>query len=93
MAIRLIAHNTIRMMTTNQIGDLFVNLNGIMSENKFGFNFSLITEHGSRLGPSRCRQGPIPGAAYFQLPLVGSQRGNARDHLPADVGTACSRYR
>jgi CubicO group peptidase (beta-lactamase class C family) len=51
--VRLIAHNTIRMMTTNQIGDLFVNLNGIMSENKFGFNFSLVTEHGSRLGPSQ----------------------------------------
>jgi len=51
--VRLLAHNTIRMMTTNQIGDLFVNLYGITSENKFGFNFSLITEYGSRLGPSQ----------------------------------------
>ncbi len=51
--VRILSHNTVRMMTVNQIGDLFVNLNGIMSENKFGFNFALITEKGSRLGPSQ----------------------------------------
>jgi CubicO group peptidase (beta-lactamase class C family) len=51
--VRLLSHNTIRMMTMNQIGDLFVNLNGITSENKFGFNFSIISENGSRLGPSQ----------------------------------------
>lgn len=51
--VRLLAHNTVRMMTVNQIGDLFVNLNGITSENKFGFNFSIISEKGSRLGPSQ----------------------------------------
>jgi len=51
--VRILSHNTIRMMTVNQIGDLFVNLNGVMSENKFGFNFALITENGSRLGPSQ----------------------------------------
>jgi CubicO group peptidase (beta-lactamase class C family) len=51
--VRILAHNTVRMMTMNQIGDLFVTLNGIVSENKFGFNFSLITENGSRLGPSQ----------------------------------------
>ncbi len=51
--VRLLAHNTVRMMTMNQIGDLFVNLNGITSENKFGFNFSIISENGSRLGPSQ----------------------------------------
>jgi CubicO group peptidase (beta-lactamase class C family) len=51
--VRLLAHNTVRMMTVNQIGDLFVNLNGITSENKFGFNFSIISENGSRLGPSQ----------------------------------------
>jgi len=49
---RLLAHNTVRMMTMNQIGDLFVNL-GIPTENKFGFGFSIITEEGSRLGPSQ----------------------------------------
>ena len=51
--VQLLSRNTVRMMTTNQIGNLFVNLYGITSENKFGFNFSLITEEGSRLGPSQ----------------------------------------
>jgi len=50
--VRLLAPNTVRMMTMNQIGDLFVNL-GVKTENKFGFGFSLITENGSRLGPSQ----------------------------------------
>jgi len=50
--IRLLAHNTVRMMTVNQIGDLFVNL-GVQTENKFGFGFSIITENGSRLTPSQ----------------------------------------
>jgi len=30
-----------------------VNLGGVRSENKFGFGFSIITENGSRLGPSQ----------------------------------------
>jgi CubicO group peptidase (beta-lactamase class C family) len=51
--VRLLAHNTVRMMTMNQIGDLFVNLSGVKSENKFGFGFSIITENGSRLTPSQ----------------------------------------
>jgi CubicO group peptidase (beta-lactamase class C family) len=50
--VRLLAHNTVRMMTMNQIGDLFVNL-GVKTENKFGFGFSITTENGSRLGPSQ----------------------------------------
>ncbi|HTQ66697.1 MAG TPA: serine hydrolase domain-containing protein [Puia sp.] len=50
--VRLLSHNTVRMMTMNQIGDLFVNL-GVKTENKFGFGFSIITENGSRLGPSQ----------------------------------------
>jgi len=50
--VRLLAHNTVRMMTMNQIGDLFVNL-GVKSENKFGFGFSIISENGSRLTPSQ----------------------------------------
>lgn len=50
--VRLLAHNTVRMMTMNQIGDLFVNL-AVKTENKFGFGFSIITENGSRLGPSQ----------------------------------------
>jgi len=51
--VRLLAHNTVRMMTMNQIGDLFVNLSGVKTENKFGFGFSIITENGSRLTPSQ----------------------------------------
>jgi len=50
--VRLLARNTVRMMTMNQIGDLFVDL-GVKTENKFGFGFSIITEKGSRLGPSQ----------------------------------------
>jgi CubicO group peptidase (beta-lactamase class C family) len=46
---RLISRNTVRMMTMNQIGDLFV----AGSENKFGFGFAIITDNGSRLGPSQ----------------------------------------
>jgi CubicO group peptidase (beta-lactamase class C family) len=44
---RYLAHNTIRMMTMNQIGDLS------LGEAKFGFGFSIITENGSRLTPSQ----------------------------------------
>lgn len=51
--VRLLARNTVRMMTMNQISDLFVNLGGVKTENKFGFGFSIITENGSRLGPSQ----------------------------------------
>jgi CubicO group peptidase (beta-lactamase class C family) len=51
--VRLLARNTIRMMTMNQIGDLFVNLSGVKTENKFGFGFSIITENGSRSTPSQ----------------------------------------
>ena len=51
--VRLLAPNTVRMMTMNQIGDLYVALNGVKSELKFGFGFSLITENGSRNTPSQ----------------------------------------
>ena len=51
--VRLLARNTVRMMTMNQIGDLYVQINGIKTENKFGFGFSIITENGSRLTPSQ----------------------------------------
>ncbi|HVN58287.1 MAG TPA: serine hydrolase [Bacteroidales bacterium] len=47
--VRLLSRNTVRMMTMNQIGDLTVTY----TENKFGFGFSIITEAGSRLGPSQ----------------------------------------
>jgi CubicO group peptidase (beta-lactamase class C family) len=51
--VRLLSHNSVRMMTMNQIGDLFVNIGGIKTENKFGFGFSIITENGSRSTPSQ----------------------------------------
>lgn len=47
--VQLLSRNTVRMMTMNQIGDLFVT----GSENKFSFGFSLITDNGSRLTPSQ----------------------------------------
>jgi CubicO group peptidase (beta-lactamase class C family) len=50
--VRLLAPNTVRMMTMNQIGDLFVNL-GVKTENKFGLGFSITTDEGSRLGPNQ----------------------------------------
>jgi len=49
--VRLLARNTVRMMTMNQIGDLSVNI-GTSKDNKFGFGFSIISESGSK-GPSQ----------------------------------------
>lgn len=46
--VRLLTPNTVRLMITNQIGDLFVG-----EDDKFGFGFSLVTEEGSRNTPSR----------------------------------------
>ena len=67
---RLLAHNTVRMMTMNQIGDLFVNVTG-PTENKFGFGFSIITEQGSRLTPSQAGTyswGGVFSTSYFVDP-------------------------
>jgi CubicO group peptidase (beta-lactamase class C family) len=50
--VRYLAHNTVRMMTMNQIGDLVVNL-AVPTENKFGLGFSIVTENGSRLAPNQ----------------------------------------
>ncbi|MBN8575866.1 MAG: beta-lactamase family protein [Cytophagales bacterium] len=47
---RLLARNTVRLMTMNQIGELFVNP---ATDTKFGFGFALVTEKGSRLTPSQ----------------------------------------
>ena len=58
---------SVRMMTMNQIGDLFVNA----TENKFGFGFSIITENGSRLGPSQAGTyawGGVFSTTYFVDP-------------------------
>jgi len=50
--VRLLARNTVRMMTTNQIGDLNVNI-GDSKDNKFGFGFAVVSESGSRFTPSQ----------------------------------------
>jgi CubicO group peptidase (beta-lactamase class C family) len=45
--VRILARNSVRMMITNQIGDLNVD------QNKFGFGFAIVTENGSRLSPTQ----------------------------------------
>ena len=50
--VRLLARNTVRIMTTNQIGDLVVNI-GDSRDNKFGFGFAIVSESGSRFTPSQ----------------------------------------
>jgi len=63
--VRLLAPNSVRLMTMNQIGNLSV------GENKFGFGFSIITDNGSRLGPSQAGTYAWGGAfstSYFVDP-------------------------
>lgn len=50
--VRLLARNTVRMMTMNQIGDLVINI-GESKDNKFGFGFAIVSESGSRFTPSQ----------------------------------------
>jgi CubicO group peptidase (beta-lactamase class C family) len=49
---RLLARNTVRMMTMNQVGDLAVNI-GDSKDNKFGFGLAVVSESGSRFTPSQ----------------------------------------
>ncbi|QHV94733.1 serine hydrolase domain-containing protein [Spirosoma endbachense] len=51
--VRLLARNTVRLMTMNQIGDLSPNVGDHASDNKFGFGFLVISENGSRFTPSQ----------------------------------------
>jgi CubicO group peptidase (beta-lactamase class C family) len=51
--VRLLARNTVRMITMNQIGDLHPNIGENADHNKFGFGFFIISEDGSRLSPSQ----------------------------------------
>ena len=51
--VRLLARNTVRMITENQIGDLHPNIGDHADANKFGFGFFIISEKGSRLVPSQ----------------------------------------
>lgn len=50
--VRLLARNTVRLMTMNQIGDLGVGT-GDSRDTKFGFGFSIVSDSGSRLTPSQ----------------------------------------
>lgn len=49
--VRLLARNTVRLMTMNQIGDL--GLGADSRDTKFGFGFSIVSDSGSRLTPSQ----------------------------------------
>ncbi len=49
--VRLLARNTIRMMTMNQIGDLHPNIGSHAEVNKFGFGFFIVSKEGSKFGP------------------------------------------
>jgi CubicO group peptidase (beta-lactamase class C family) len=50
--VRLLAPGTVRMMTSNQIGDLWVNI-GDRKDYKFGFGLAVLGEKGSRGYPSQ----------------------------------------
>ncbi|WP_338871404.1 serine hydrolase domain-containing protein [Spirosoma sp. SC4-14] len=51
--VRLLARNTVRLMTMNQIGDLSPNIGDHARDNTFGFGFLVISENGSRFTPSQ----------------------------------------
>jgi len=51
--VRLLARNTVRMITENQIGDLHPNIGDDAAHNKFGFGFYIITDEGSHYTPSQ----------------------------------------
>ncbi len=89
--VQLLSHNTVRMMTMNQIGDLFVNLVALNLKINLGFDFSIITENGSRLGPSQAGTyawGGVFSTSYW----VDPKEDMFVLIIPANVGTACCRY-
>jgi CubicO group peptidase (beta-lactamase class C family) len=51
--VRLLAPNTVRLITMNQIGDLHPTLGENAANNKFGFGFFVISDDGARLTPSQ----------------------------------------
>jgi CubicO group peptidase (beta-lactamase class C family) len=51
--VRLLAPNTVRMITMNQIGDLHPNLGEYAGKNKFGFGFFVESREGSAYTPSQ----------------------------------------
>jgi CubicO group peptidase (beta-lactamase class C family) len=69
--VRLLARNTVRMMTMNQIGDLTVNIGDGIGENKWGLGFSIETERGSRVTPAQVGSygwGGVFSTAYWVDP-------------------------
>jgi len=51
--VRLLSRTTVRMITENQIGDLHPNIGDHADANKFGFGFFIISDEGSKFGPSQ----------------------------------------
>lgn len=82
--VRLLARNTVRLMTMNQIGDLSLNI-GDNRDNKFGFGFSIVSDSGSRLTPSQAGT-YSPGRCIFNNVLGGPKRKYARIAIRANVG-------
>lgn len=71
--VRLLARNTVRMMTMNQIGDLSVDV-GNSRGNKFGFGFSIVSEAGSAFTPSQAgtyQWGGVFSTTYWVDPKEG----------------------
>ena len=56
---RLLSRNTVRMMTTNQIGDV------AFGNDKFGLGFAVVTEKGSAAMPSQ--EGTYSGGGAFKI--------------------------
>ena len=84
--VRLLARNTVRMMTMNQIGDLSVNI-GNSKDNKFGFGFSIISESGSKVYSKPGRYLRM-GWRFLNYLLGGSKGKFDRIVIRANVGTA-----
>jgi CubicO group peptidase (beta-lactamase class C family) len=72
--VRLLARNTVRMMTMNQIGDLAVNIGENSGINKWGLTFSIETEEGSKNVPSQAGSygwGGVFSTSYWVDPKEG----------------------
>jgi CubicO group peptidase (beta-lactamase class C family) len=68
---RLLAPNTVRLMTMNQIGDLHPAFGDHANVNKFGFGFFIISDEGSRFTPSQAgtyNWGGVFSTSYFVDP-------------------------
>jgi CubicO group peptidase (beta-lactamase class C family) len=59
---RILSRNSVRLMTTNQMGDLIFG-SGSQTINKFGFGFMLITQKGS--AASIWQEGTYTGGGAF----------------------------